>query len=92
MGATFFEMRARGIDPFQSRHRRADPHQPRVLFAFSGISIGGHIGGLVGGSLAALALQAADRARQPALGYAALVALAAVAAVAGVVIANHNGL
>ena len=39
-----------------------------------------------------LALQAADRARQPALGYAALLALAAVAAVAGVVIANHGGL
>jgi membrane associated rhomboid family serine protease len=92
MGATFFEMRARGIDPFQSGIGGLILINLVFSFAFSGISIGGHIGGLIGGSLAALALQAADRARQPALGYAALVALAAVAAVAGVVIANHNGL
>ena len=92
MGAPLFECARAASTRMQSRHRRADPHQPRLQLRLPGISIGGHIGGLIGGSLAVLALQAADRARQPALGYAALLALAAVAAVAGVVIANHGGL
>jgi membrane associated rhomboid family serine protease len=92
MGATFFEMRARGIDPFQTGIGGLILINLVFSFAFSGISIGGHIGGLIGGSLAALALQAADRTRRPELGYAALVLLIAVAGVAGVVVAHQGGL
>jgi membrane associated rhomboid family serine protease len=46
------------------------------------IAIGAHVGGLIGGAIAGLAFQQADRLRQPWLGYAACVVMA-VGAVAG---------
>jgi membrane associated rhomboid family serine protease len=83
MGAAFFQMRARGIDPF------ASGIGPLILFnlAFSfipgfNISIGGHLGGLVGGAACALALIAIDKRRLP--GWTAYVVLAAIALVSAV--------
>ena len=59
MAAAFIVQRARGIDPMAVRPRPADPAQPRLTFIFPGlnISIGGHIGGLIGGAIAALAIE-----------------------------------
>jgi membrane associated rhomboid family serine protease len=84
MGATFFELRARGVDPFQAGIGGLILINLVFSFAVSNISVGGHVGGLVGGSLAALAFQAGDRMRSRALGLAACAALAAAAALAGV--------
>jgi membrane associated rhomboid family serine protease len=82
MGAAFFELRNRGIDPFQSGIGGLILLNLAFSFVLSNISIGGHIGGLIGGSLAMLAWHEADKRRQPLLGYAAM-AILAVAAVAG---------
>jgi membrane associated rhomboid family serine protease len=58
-------------------------------FTFAGISWGGHVGGLVGGVLATLAIQLGDRRRSQVIGLAACVVLAAVA-VAGAIAAAHS--
>jgi membrane associated rhomboid family serine protease len=93
MGAAFFELRERGIDPFQAGIGGLILINLVFSFTFSGISVGGHIGGLVFGSLAVLAFHAVDRRRLPvAAGYAASIVLAVVAAVAGVIAAGGAGL
>ncbi len=84
MGAAFFELRSRGIDPFQSGIGGLILLNLAFSFVLSNISIGGHIGGLIGGSLAMLAWHEAAKRRQPLLGYAATAVLA-IAAVAGAV-------
>jgi membrane associated rhomboid family serine protease len=93
MGVAFFELRARGVDPFQTGIGGLIVINLLFSFVFPGISWGGHVGGLVAGSLAALALQFGDRQRQPLVGYAATVAIGA-AAVAGAfaVAGNTTGL
>ena len=53
-----------------------------ISFTIPGISWGGHVGGLIGGALAALLLQQGERRRMQALSYAGC-AVIAVAAVAG---------
>jgi hypothetical protein len=53
-----------------------------ISFTLPGISWGGHIGGLIGGALAALVIQYGDRHRMRALALAGCAAIAA-AAVAG---------
>jgi membrane associated rhomboid family serine protease len=56
------------------------------------IAFGGHIGGLIGGGLAALAIHEADRFRRPWMGFAACVALSAIAVAGAVAISGdlHN--
>ena len=53
MGAAVVELRSRGIEHSGVRARRADPDQPGHQLHAPGISWGGHVGGLIGGSLAA---------------------------------------
>jgi membrane associated rhomboid family serine protease len=92
MGAAFFQMRARGIDPF------ATGIAPLILLnlAFSflpglNISIGGHLGGLVGGAVCALALIAIDKRRLPHwTGYVALAAVGIVSAVGAVLVSGNT--
>jgi membrane associated rhomboid family serine protease len=90
MGAAFFEFRARGIDPFEAGIGGLILLNLAFSFVLSNISIGGHIGGLVGGSLAVLAFHQADRRRQPLLGYAAMAVLAAVAVVGALAVAGRS--
>ena len=59
-----------------------------ITFLIPGISIGGHIGGLIGGGLVILAYQHADRMHRPALGYAGAVAVAVVSAALGIAVAG----
>jgi membrane associated rhomboid family serine protease len=88
MGAAAVELRARGINPFETNIGGLIIFNLLFSFVFSGISIGGHIGGLIGGAVAGfLFLQADERRipRQAAIGLS--VALAAVVAVAAVSVA-----
>ena len=82
MGAAFFEMRHRGMNPFESGIGFLIIINLALGLFINNISIGGHLGGLVAGALAITAFQYGDRARQPALGYigCAVIAVAAVAA------------
>src|SRR3954464_2111960 len=84
MGAAFIELRARGIDPFQTGIGGLIVINLVLSFTLSNVSIGGHVGGLIGGVLAAGALQVGDRMRQRTLGLAAVVALGVAAAIAGI--------
>jgi membrane associated rhomboid family serine protease len=92
MGATFLEMRHRGMDPMAGGVFGSIGGLILINLAFSfvisGISIGGHIGGLIGGGLVALAYQQAARLRQPALAYAGATAVAVGSVVIGVLAAG----
>lgn len=85
MGAAFFELRNRGIDPFQAGIGGLIVINLIFSFVLSNISVGGHIGGLVFGSLAALAFHAVERRRLPAGAGLAASVLLAVVAVAGAI-------
>src|SRR3954452_3706803 len=56
MGAAFLELRARGIDPMQAGIGGLILINLAISLLVPGISIGGHVGGLVAGGLAVLAL------------------------------------
>jgi membrane associated rhomboid family serine protease len=84
MGAGVVILRNRGVDPMQSGLPLLIGINLVFSFAVAGISIGGHIGGLVGGALAALALDAPDRVRSlPSAAGPVLAGAVGVAAVAG---------
>jgi membrane associated rhomboid family serine protease len=90
MGAAFIELRHRGIDPMQAGIGGLILFNLVFSFLFPGISYGGHIGGLIGGGLAAMALHAGDRARSRALGFAGCAVLAVAAAAAAIAAASGS--
>jgi membrane associated rhomboid family serine protease len=79
MGAAAVDLRARGINPFQTDIGVLILLNLGLSFVLSGISIGGHIGGLVGGALVGVAFEVASRRRMPWFGFVACAALAAIA-------------
>jgi membrane associated rhomboid family serine protease len=89
MGAAFVFQRLRGVDPMQSGIGPVILLNLGISFLVPNISIGGHLGGLVGGALAAFAMeQLAQRRRGIALPVVAclvvgLLAVAGSLAVAG---------
>ena len=89
MGAAAVEMRARQIPVLQSWVGGLILINLIFSFTISGISWGGHVGGLIGGTLTALALQLGARYRSQALALASCAAIA-VAAVAGCVATSKS--
>jgi membrane associated rhomboid family serine protease len=87
MGAAAVDLHARGVNPFQTGIGGLIVINLIFSFTFSNISIGGHIGGLIGGALAALAFQQADRRRLREAGFAACAVLAAAAAAGAIAVA-----
>jgi membrane associated rhomboid family serine protease len=88
LGAGFILQRARGIDPMQSGIGPIILLNLALTFLIPFISIGGHLGGLVGGALCALGIDAARRSRRgplPAVAICAGVGAAAVVASLAVV-------
>ncbi len=89
MGAAFILMRRRGIDPMQSGIGPLILFNLAFTFLVPGISIGGHLGGLLGGGIAALVLDRAEaRSRGWVVPVAACGAMALVVAIAAVVAAR----
>jgi membrane associated rhomboid family serine protease len=90
MGAVVMILLERGIPIMQSGVGWVIVINLVFSFTMSGISWGGHIGGLVGGVLAMGALQLGDRRRSPALGMALCGALAILAVVGSVLVAHAS--
>ena len=88
MGAAVIVMRARGINPMESGLGALILLNLGITFLVPGISIGGQVGGLIGGGLAAyLLFDLGDRARLPSAAANALaVGLGVVAAVASIAV------
>jgi membrane associated rhomboid family serine protease len=89
MGAAIVVLRHRGIDAMQSGLGIWLFLNLAITFTISGISIGGHLGGLAGGVLAALLLvQLPHRVRLPQLAPVALaLAIGAVSVVGAIAVA-----
>jgi len=88
MGGAVVIMRARGFDPMASGIPALIGLNLLITFVFPGISIGGHIGGLAAGVVAAYVLVVAgDRVANRALPVVACAGMAAALAVAAVMVA-----
>ena len=91
MGAAFVMQRARGMDPMQSGIGPVILFNLAISFVIPNISIGGHLGGLLGGAAAAFAMERLA-ARRPgiALPIAACVLVGVIAAVAAVAVSGRG--
>jgi membrane associated rhomboid family serine protease len=92
MGAAFVFARARGVDPMRSGLGITIALNLLLTFTIPGLSIGGHLGGLIGGTLAALAMDRVAALRQPALPVLACAAIGLAAAVGAIAVAGGSGL
>ena len=93
MSAAFVMQRARGIDPMRSGIGFVILFNLALPFLLPGsnISIGGHIGGLIGGGIAALAMERlAPLRRGDLLPVLACVAVAAVSIAGGIVVSENQ--
>ena len=91
MGAAVVELRARGLSVSESGIGALIVLNLIISFTFSGISIGAHIGGLIGGAVAALAIRAADDRRLPAVGMLACVLISAACVFGAISVAGTTG-
>jgi membrane associated rhomboid family serine protease len=92
MGAAFTEAHRRGVDQVRNQLVLLIVVNLVLTLSIPGISIGAHVGGLIGGGLATLGFQQGDRVRSPLLGWGLCLALAAIAAVGAIVVADHTSL
>jgi membrane associated rhomboid family serine protease len=93
MGAALVQLHADGEDPFRTDIGFLVLINLALGFVISGVSIGGHVGGLIGGAGAMFAIQFADRRGMPRWSaYVICAVIAAVAIVASIAISGniHN--
>jgi membrane associated rhomboid family serine protease len=90
MGAAAVEMRARQIPLMQSGVGTLIILNLIISFTIPGISWGGHIGGLVGGTLVAALIQLGDRRRARALAYLGCAAIAVASVVGSLATASSS--
>jgi membrane associated rhomboid family serine protease len=91
MGAAFVFMRLRGIDPMASGIGPVILLNLGITFLIPGISIGGHLGGLIGGGLAALAMERLNVGRRSlAFGLAACAVVALLAIAGSIAVADGS--
>ncbi|HEY1688588.1 MAG TPA: rhomboid family intramembrane serine protease [Solirubrobacteraceae bacterium] len=91
MGYAAIELRARGHRVMETGIGTLIVFNLALSFILPDISIGAHVGGLIGGGLAGLAMKAADDRRAPALGYAACLLLSAAAVAGSIALASASG-
>jgi membrane associated rhomboid family serine protease len=93
MAGAFLIARDRGLDELASQIGFFVIINLVFTFSVNNISIGGHIGGLVGGAVAALIVNQLERSRVPnakTIEYAVLIALCAVTFVGGILAAEGS--
>jgi membrane associated rhomboid family serine protease len=89
MGAAIVIMRNRGIDPMESGLGMWLGLNLLITFTIPNLSIGGHLGGLFGGALAAFVLyDVAERMRIPRVGATLIAAAIGVLALAGALVVS----
>src|SRR5262249_37075300 len=91
MGAAVVELRARKLSVMESGIGALIVLNLILSFSLSGISVGAHIGGLIGGAGAARAVRAADDRRLPAVGMLACVLISAACVVGSISVAGTSG-
>jgi membrane associated rhomboid family serine protease len=91
MGAAVVELRARNISVMQSGIGGLIVINLILSFSLANISVGAHIGGLIGGAIAGLAIRTADARKMPALGLIACVVLSAAAIFGAIAVAGASG-
>ena len=89
MGAAFTEAQRRGIDAVRNQLVILIVLNLAFTLSIPNVSIGAHVGGLIGGGLATLGFQQGDRMRSPAVGWAVLGALMVISLVGAVLAANN---
>jgi membrane associated rhomboid family serine protease len=91
MGAAVVELRARRIGVMESGIGGLIILNLAFSFLVPNISVGAHIGGLLGGFLAGAAIRAGDERRVPAFGFVACLALCVAAVAVSVAVAGATG-
>src|SRR5579862_6174113 len=79
LGAAFAEAQRRGVDQVRNQLVILIVLNLIITVSLPGISIGAHVGGLIGGGLTTLGFQQGDRRRSQALGWAICAALIVIA-------------
>jgi membrane associated rhomboid family serine protease len=91
MGAAVIELRSRRMSVMESGIGGLILINLIFSVSSANISIGAHIGGLIGGALAALAIRTADDRRKPALGLIACAVLSVVCVYGAIAAAGASG-
>ena len=92
LGAAFTEAQRRGVDQVRNQLVILIVFNLILTLSLPGISIGAHVGGLIGGGLATLGFNQGDRMRSQAVGWSACIAIMVVSIGAAIYLADHTKL
>ena len=90
LGAAFTEAQRRGVDQVRNQLALLIVINLVLTVSLPGISIGGHVGGLIGGGIATLAFNQGDRMRSKAIGWSACGAIIVASIAAAIFLADHT--